>query len=440
MLLHVLGHVESHHGPFVVEHELRKRSGQLGLADSGRAEEDERADRPVRILEAGACATQCVRHGGDGGILPDHATVETFLHVNQLLDLALEQPCHRNTGPAADHLGDVVLVDLLLHHRLAVPLDALEELVLEPRQVSVADLGDTLKVARALGPVGLDLQLVNAPRRFLDPVEGLLLVGPASGQLVATLSRLGKLTLDRLANRSRLLRHRRLLDLELTHPAVCLVELDRRGVDLHAQPGRRLVDEVDRLVRQEAVGDVPVGEDGRGRQCGVADTHAVVRLVPLLEAAQDRDRVRHRGLADQDRLEAPLERRILLDVLPVLVECRRADSSQLAPGEHRLQHVGGVDGSLGGAGSDDRMQLVDEEDDLSPPRPESPAAPPSAAPRTRRGISIRPAGSRCRVPNPLALQSLRNVASDDSRGQSLDDGRLPDTRLADQDGVVLRST
>ena len=92
-------------------------------------------------------------------------------------------------------------------------------------------------------------------------------------------------------------------------------------------------------------------ESTRGRQRSVADAHAVVRLVPLLEAAQDRDRVRDGGLADQDRLEAPLERRVLLDVLAVLVEGRRPDSSQLAAGEHRLQHVGRVDGSLGGAGA-----------------------------------------------------------------------------------------
>ncbi len=64
----------------------------------------------------------------------------------------------------------------------------------------------------------------------------------------------------------------------------------------------------------------------RGRdQRGVLDAHAVVDLVALLEPAQDRDRVLDRGLADEDRLESPLERGVLLDVLAVLVERRRAD-------------------------------------------------------------------------------------------------------------------
>ena len=47
----VLGHVEPHHRSLVVEHELRERAGELGLPDPGRAEEDERADRAVRILD-----------------------------------------------------------------------------------------------------------------------------------------------------------------------------------------------------------------------------------------------------------------------------------------------------------------------------------------------------------------------------------------------------
>src|SRR5204862_422097 len=83
------------------------------------------------------------------------------------------------------------------------------------------------------------------------------------------------------------------------------VQLERARVDLHAEAGSRLVDEVDRLVGEEAVGDVPVGEDSRGDERRVADADAVVGLIALLEAAQDGDRVRDGRLADEDRLEAP---------------------------------------------------------------------------------------------------------------------------------------
>ena len=56
---------------------------------------------------------------------------------------------------------------------------------------------------------------------------------------------------------------------------------------------------------------------------------------------------------------------VLLDVLAVLVERGRADGAQLAAREHRLEQVGGVDGTLGAAGADDRVQLVDEQHDVA---------------------------------------------------------------------------
>ena len=111
--------------------------------------------------------------------------------------------------------------------------------------------------------------------------------------------------------------------------------------------------------------DVAVGEHRRGDERGVADLDAVVRLVALLEPAQDRDRVGDRRLADEHRLEAALERGVLLDVLAVLVERRRADRAELAAREHRLQQIGRVDRALRRARADDRVQLVDEEDDLA---------------------------------------------------------------------------
>ena len=71
------------------------------------------------------------------------------------------------------------------------------------------------------------------------------------------------------------------------------------------------------------------------------------------------------GSPTQHRLEAALERGVLLDVLAVLVERGRADAAQLAARERRLEHVRGVDRAFGGAGADDGVQLVDEEDHLA---------------------------------------------------------------------------
>ena len=136
-----------------------------------------------------------------------------------------------------------------------------------------------------------------------------------------------------------LLAQRLALDLELDAAALELVQLDGHRIHLHAQPAGGLVDQVDRLVGQEALGDVAVREDRRGHQRRVRDAHAVVVLVALAQAAQDGDRLLDARLVDEHGLEAALQRGVLLDVLAVLVERRRADGVQLAAREHRLEQV-----------------------------------------------------------------------------------------------------
>ena len=236
---------------------------------------------------------------------------------------------------------------------------------------------------------------------------------------------------------SALLLHRLALDLELDQPAVELVHRLRLGVDLHPDPRRGLVDQVDRLVRQEAVGDVAVRQLGRGDDRRVGDLDAVVDLVALLQAAQDRDRGLDRRLVDEHLLEAALERGVLLDVLAVLVERRRADAVQLAAGERRLQHVAGVDRALGLAGADHRVQLVDEDDGLAG----------VGGDVLQHGLqallelaAVLGAGEQRRHverQHALALQRLRHLAVDDALREPFDDRRLADARLADQHRIVL---
>ena len=91
----------------------------------------------------------------------------------------------------------------------------------------------------------------------------------------------------------------------------------------------------------------------------------MVGLVAVPQALQDLDGVGDGGLLHLHRLEAALERSVLLEVLAVLVERGGADRLQLAPGQHGLQDRGGVDGALGGAGTDERVDLVDEQDDVA---------------------------------------------------------------------------
>ena len=163
----------------------------------------------------------------------------------------------------------------------------------------------------------------------------------------------------------------------------------------------------------------------------------MVDLVPLAQAAQDADGVLDRGLGDEHRLEAPLERRILLDVLAVLVQGRRPDGVQLAAGEQRLEHVGGVDRTLGRARADHRVQLVDEEHDaalgvgdLLEHRLE---------PLLELAAVLGPGneGPHVEGDQTLVVESLGDVAAYDALGQAFHDRGLADARLTDENRVVL---
>jgi len=106
----------------------------------------------------------------------------------------------------------------------------------------------------------------------------------------------------------------------------------RGGHRLDAHPRRRLVDEVDRLVGKLPVGDVPVGELGRGDERLVCDLDLVVLLVAVAQALEDLHGLFRGRLVHADLLEAALQRAVALEVLAVLVERGGAHSLQLRHG------------------------------------------------------------------------------------------------------------
>ena len=361
VLLHVLGHVDPHDGVLVVEQELRERPGELRLSHAGRPDEEEGADRPFRVREAGARTAHGVGDGLDGLLLAHDALAQALLHLQELLLLAFDQAGHRNARPLRHDGGDVLLGDFLAQDRLALlqvrqMRVARRDLLLELRQTPVSQLRGLLQVARSLGFGRLLPHLFERLLRLADLSDGLLLGRPAGAQPARLFAQAGELLFDlrqALVRFFRLfLRQRALLDFERDDPPLDLVDLDRQGIHFGPQPRGSLVDEVDGLVRKEAVGDVAVGEPCGGDERGVRDADAVVDLVALLQAAEDGDRVLDGRLVHVNRLEAPFESGVLLDVLLVLGQSGGADGAELPAGERGLQHVRGVHRAFGRARAD----------------------------------------------------------------------------------------
>src|SRR4051794_28260086 len=382
VLLHVLGHVDAHHRVLVTEEELGQGPGQLRLADARRAEEHERARGPLRVLQACARAADRLGDHVDCGVLPDDALVELVLHAHQLLGLGLCQLEHRDAGPHRDDVRDLLLADGGALALALAGLPLLLELALGVRQapLRVTEVGGLLELLR------LDGVLLLAPGR-LD----LLLELPVDGR-------------------------------------------GRHRLDAHARRG--LVDEVDGLVGQLAVGDVAVGELRRGLEGLVGDLDLVVLLVAIAQALEDLNGLVGRRLVDADLLEATLQRAVALEVLAVLVERRRADRLQLAACQRRLQDRSGVDRALGGACADEVVELVDEQDDvaaLGDLLHHLLEALLELAAVLRAGDE----GREIQRVDLLALEQLGDVGVRDALGEPLDDCGLADAGLTDQHGVVL---
>ena len=71
MPFHELGHIQLDQGIFTAKQEARQGFGQLGLADAGRSQEDEGADRAAGVFQAGTCPAHGFGDRFDGFFLPD---------------------------------------------------------------------------------------------------------------------------------------------------------------------------------------------------------------------------------------------------------------------------------------------------------------------------------------------------------------------------------
>ena len=310
MLLHVLGHVEGQKRILGVEQELGQRLGKLGLAHTRGAQEDERTRGALRILQARAGAADGLGKRGDGLVLADDALVQHAFHAQQLLSLGLGEVADGHAGGHGHHVGDVLNRDVL--HRLRGVLFplllGLFALLLQSLFL-VAQLGGALEVLVA---------------------DGAVLLGAALPQLLVQIAQL----------------------------------LGQRHVaDAHAGAG--LVHDVDGLVGQVAILDVAVRERHGSLQRLVGEVHAMVRLVLVAQALHDAHGLLLVGLVDGERLEAALERGVLLQVLAELFQRGGADDLDLAAGQRGLQNGRRVDGALGGAGADDGVDLVDEQQHIA---------------------------------------------------------------------------
>src|SRR5262249_16940036 len=123
----------------------------------------------------------------------------------------------------------------------------------------------------------------------------------------------------------------------------------------------------------------------------------------------------------------------------VFVERGGANAAQVAAGECRLEHVRRVNRTFGRASAHQRVQLIDEENNLA-------GRFLNVLQNSFQAIFefaaiLRAGDQRPEIEghNSLRAQGFRNIAPYNALRDAFDDGRFAHARLADQHRIVLRA-
>ena len=380
MLLGIFAHVDADHRFLAIEQVFGQLFGNMGLADAGRPDEHEYADRTVGVLQPGPAAADGPRYAGNGLVLSDDDRCEVSVHLFEPALFAVRNVRYRNTRHRSDHFADRLLVDL---YRTSGHL---------------------------LFPLRFHLLQAAAQRAFTVFQRGGRVVILHSDRSVL----FGAYRLDVAFHRGQ--RFGR-LDFE------------------HVGAAARFVHHVDRFVREEAVGHVALRQVDAGFQRRFGIMNAVVRFVVFLDVVQHTQRLFGRRLFHDDLLKTPLQRAVALDIFAVFAQGGGSDALQFAPGQRRFQDVGRVERPLRAAGADDRVDFVDKEDHVAAGE----FLQQQVDPFFELSAVFRPCDQRGDVQreDPFAQQCVRDFLLRDPQRQPFDDGRLPDARFADQHRVVL---
>ena len=180
---------------------------------------------------------------------------------------------------------------------------------------------------------------------------------------------------------------------------------------------------------------------GHGGDDGIVlNAHAVVILVALFQSAQDADGIFGRRFVHEHRLEASLQRLVLLEILLVFLQRGGADTAQFAARQGWFQDVGSIHCSIASSRTDQGVNFVDEEDDIAVGLRHLVDHALQTFFKFAFVLRARHEGTHIERIQAATLQAHGHVAAHDTLGQALNDGRLTRTRLTDEDGVVLRAS
>ena len=378
VLFHILAHIQPDQRIGAVKELVCQLLHQLRLAHAGGAHKD-KAGRTAAAREVGAAALDRLCHQMHGIVLTDDLLFQLGLKAGELCILGLPDLHRRDARPQLNDLGHIV------HGHLDLPGRGL--------------LG---------GQFPLQLRHPGLALCHTLVIDGLVHIG---------VFHVGLFLLESL----QFLLHGQVLG-------------DDRVGQITAGTG--LVQQVDGLVGQIAVGDIPLAQGHGGVQHIGGHLHMVVLLVVMLDAAHHGQRISDAGFLHPHGLEPALQRLVLLDILAVLVEGGGTDDLDLAAGEGGLQDIARIHGTLALTGRGNGVDLVNEQDDVAR---RLDLAQQALDPLLELAAELGTCHKAGQVEQEdlLILQPCRYLPLGNALGNALGNGGLANARLTNEAGVVL---
>ena len=269
--------------------------------------------------------------------------------MQEFLPFALHQFRYRNAGPSADNAGDFFFSHLVPQQRVLVLFLLfcngffVFQLFFQLRQTTIFQFGSLVQIVVPFSTLDLSVDLLQFFPQFLHFRNGIFFVFPFCLHGIELVTHLGEFLLYFLQMCLRqfvvLFLEGSFFDLMLHDLPANFVQLCRHGVHFRPNHCTSFVYQVDRLIRQEPVCDISVGQCSRCDQSLILNLNAMKYFIAFFQTTQNGDRVFYSRLVYQNRLETTFQSSIFFNILPVLVQRCSTNAVQFTPCQHRLQQV-----------------------------------------------------------------------------------------------------
>ena len=300
--------------------------------------------------------------------------MQRIIQMKQLLAFALHQFGHRNSRPAGDNARDFFFGNFVTQKRAVAlcffgDLFLFSQFFLKLGELAVFEFGGTVQIVVALGFCDFAAHMLDFLAQFLNLADRILFVFPTRFHGVELLTHVSQFFLnDRQAFARKcviFLFERGFFNLVLHDAAAHIIQFLWHGVHFRANGCTGFIDQVDGFIRQETIRNIAIGKGSGGNQGLIRDFNAMEYFVTFLQTTQNGNRIFNRRFRNQNRLETTFQGGIFFNVFAVFIQRRCANAMQFAAGKHRLEQVACVHAALGFARADNRVQLINKENNLS---------------------------------------------------------------------------